>query len=118
MTRVANTRSYDIIVVGAGHAGCEAAVAVSTGTFLRGVIHIGIKQFPAGRAGEFPANGLSEDYARLGFPLGRLKTGTCPRLNARTIDFDRLEEQPGDEPPPPFSFSTVAITQPQLSCYL
>jgi tRNA uridine 5-carboxymethylaminomethyl modification enzyme len=93
-------------------------VVVSTGTFLRGVIHIGLKQFAAGRAGEFPANGLSEDYARLGFPLGRLKTGTCPRLNARTIDFDSLEEQPGDEPPPPFSFSTVTITQSQLPCYL
>lgn len=94
------------------------AVIVSTGTFLGGVIHIGLKKFPAGRAGEFPANSLSEDYARLGFPLGRLKTGTCPRLNARTIDFARLEEQPGDEPPPPFSFDTEAITQPQLSCYL
>jgi tRNA uridine 5-carboxymethylaminomethyl modification enzyme len=70
------------------------AVVVSTGTFLRGMIHIGLKQFPAGRAGEFPANGLSEDYARLGFPLGRLKTGTCPRLDARTINFDILEEQP------------------------
>jgi tRNA uridine 5-carboxymethylaminomethyl modification enzyme len=94
------------------------SVVVSTGTFLRGVIHIGLKQFPAGRAGEFPANGLSEDYERLGFPLGRLKTGTCPRLNARTINFDNLEVQPGDEPPPPFSFSTVAITQSQLPCYL
>ncbi|MEE8303951.1 MAG: tRNA uridine-5-carboxymethylaminomethyl(34) synthesis enzyme MnmG [Candidatus Tectomicrobia bacterium] len=94
------------------------AVVVSTGTFLRGMIHIGLKQFPAGRAGEFPANGLSEDYERLGFPLGRLKTGTCPRLDARTIDFDVLEEQPGDDPPLPFSFSTEAITQSQLSCYL
>lgn len=94
------------------------AVVVSTGTFLRGVIHIGLKNFPAGRAGEFPANGLSEDYARLGFPLGRLKTGTCPRLNARTINFDILEAQPGDEPPAPFSFDTEAITQSQLPCYL
>ncbi|GIX45808.1 MAG: tRNA uridine 5-carboxymethylaminomethyl modification enzyme MnmG [Candidatus Tectimicrobiota bacterium] len=94
------------------------AVVVCTGTFLRGVIHIGLRQFPAGRAGEFPATGLSEDYARLGFPLGRLKTGTCPRLDARTINFAILEEQPGDEPPPPFSFSTEAITQPQVSCYL
>ncbi len=94
------------------------AVIISTGTFLRGVIHIGLKQFPAGRAGEFPANGLSEDYEALGFLLGRLKTGTCPRLNARTIDFDSLEEQPGDEPPPPFSFDTERITQSQLPCYL
>jgi len=94
------------------------AVVVSTGTFLRGVIHIGFKQFPAGRAGEFPANGLSEDYARLGFPLGRLKTGTWPRLDARTIDFAILEEQPGDEPPSPFSFDTEVIPQSQLPCYL
>ena len=94
------------------------AVVVSTGTFLRGVIHIGLKQFAAGRAGEFPANGLSADYARLGFPLGRLKTGTCPRLDARTIDFETLEVQPGDDPPAPFSFSTPAITQAQLPCHL
>lgn len=94
------------------------AVVVSTGTFLRGMIHIGMTQFPAGRAGEFPANGLSEDYERLGFALGRLKTGTCPRLNARTIDYAPLEEQPGDEPPPPFSFKTVAITQSQIPCHL
>jgi tRNA uridine 5-carboxymethylaminomethyl modification enzyme len=95
-----------------------SSVVVSTGTFLRGVIHVGLKQFPAGRAGEFAANGLSEDYAHLGFPLGRLKTGTCPRLHSRTINFDILEAQPGDEPPAPFSFSTAAITQSQLPCYL
>ena len=94
------------------------AVVVSTGTFLGGMIHIGLRQFPAGRAGEFPANGLSQDYADHGFPLGRLKTGTCPRLNARTIDFDSLEIQPGDDPPLPFSFDTAAITQSQLPCYL
>ncbi len=94
------------------------AVVVSTGTFLGGVIHVGLGQFPAGRAGEFAANGLSRDYADHGFPLGRLKTGTCPRLNARTIDFDNLEVQPGDDPPPPFSFDTAAITQSQLPCYL
>ncbi len=94
------------------------AVVVSTGTFLRGMIHIGLKQFAAGRAGEFPAIGLSEDYERLGFPLGRLKTGTCPRLDARTINYDQLEEQPGDEPPEPFSFTTRAFTRPQLSCHL
>jgi tRNA uridine 5-carboxymethylaminomethyl modification enzyme len=94
------------------------AVVVSTGTFLRGMIHIGLKQFSAGRAGEFPAIGLSEDYERMGFPLGRLKTGTCPRLDARTINYERLEEQPGDEQPAPFSFGTEAITQSQLSCYL
>lgn len=94
------------------------AVVVSTGTFLRGMIHIGLKQFSAGRAGEFAAIGLSEDYERLRFPLGRLKTGTCPRLDARTINYDQLETQPGDEPPAPFSFSTDTITQSQLSCHL
>jgi tRNA uridine 5-carboxymethylaminomethyl modification enzyme len=106
------------VVTQMGEEYLATSVVVSTGTFLRGVIHIGLKQFAAGRAGEFPANGLSEDYERLGFPLGRLKTGTCPRLNARTIDFGSLEEQPGDEPPPPFSFATTAITQTQLPCYL
>lgn len=106
------------VVTQMGEAVQATTVVVSTGTFLRGVIHIGLKQFAAGRAGEFPANGLSEDYERLGFPLGRLKTGTCPRLDARTINFDILEEQPGDEPPPRFSFSSTALTQSQLSCYL
>ena len=94
------------------------AVVVSTGTFLGGMIHVGLHQFPAGRAGEFPANGLSQDYAAHGFPLGRLKTGTCPRLDARTIDFDSLEVQPGDDPPLPFSFDTGAIAQSQLPCHL
>jgi tRNA uridine 5-carboxymethylaminomethyl modification enzyme len=106
------------VVTEAGETYEAATVVVSTGTFLRGVIHIGLQQRPAGRVDEAPANGLSADYARLGFPLGRLKTGTCPRLDARSIDFDILEEQPGDEPPPPFSFSTEAITQAQLPCYL
>ena len=106
------------VVTQMGEAYQATTVVISTGTFLRGMIHIGLKHFPAGRAGEFPANGLSEDYERLGFPLGRLKTGTCPRLDARTIHFDVLEEQPGDTPPPPFSFDTEAITQSQLSCFL
>jgi tRNA uridine 5-carboxymethylaminomethyl modification enzyme len=106
------------VVTDAGETYETIAVVVSTGTFLRGVIHLGLQQQPAGRIGEAPANGLSEDYARLGFPLGRLKTGTCPRLDARSINFAILEAQPGDEPPPPFSFSTEAITQSQLACYL
>jgi tRNA uridine 5-carboxymethylaminomethyl modification enzyme len=106
------------VVTDAGESHPARSVVVSTGTFLRGVIHLGLQQTPAGRIGEAPANGLSEDYERLGFPLGRLKTGTCPRLDARTIHFDVLEEQPGDEPPPPFSFSTEAIAQSQLSCFL
>jgi tRNA uridine 5-carboxymethylaminomethyl modification enzyme len=106
------------VVTDAGEAYETTTVVVSTGTFLRGVIHLGLQQQPAGRVDEAPANGLSEDYARLGFPLGRLKTGTCPRLDARSINFAILEAQPGDEPPPPFSFSTAAITQSQLACYL
>jgi tRNA uridine 5-carboxymethylaminomethyl modification enzyme len=106
------------LVTDAGDTYAAQQIVVSTGTFLRGVTHIGLTQTPAGRVGEAPANGLSEDYERLGFPLGRLKTGTCPRLDARTIHFDILEEQPGDEPPPPFSFSTPAIRQSQLSCYI
>jgi tRNA uridine 5-carboxymethylaminomethyl modification enzyme len=106
------------VVTEAGETYSARTVVVSTGTFLRGVIHLGLRQTPAGRVGEAPANGLSEDYERLGFPLSRLKTGTCPRLDARTINFDMLEEQPGDEPPPPFSFSTDAITQSQLSCFM
>lgn len=114
---VDDTRVYGVVTQ-MGEEYYAPAVIVSTGTFLRGLIHIGLQQFPAGRAGEFPANGLSDDYARLGFTLGRLKTGTCPRLNARTIDFDVLEAQPGDEPPPPFSFDTEVITQTQLPCYL
>ncbi|MDH3604039.1 MAG: tRNA uridine-5-carboxymethylaminomethyl(34) synthesis enzyme MnmG [Candidatus Tectomicrobia bacterium] len=106
------------LITDAGDTYAAPQIVVSTGTFLRGVTHIGLTQTPAGRVGEAPANGLSEDYERLGFPLGRLKTGTCPRLDARTIHFDILEEQPGDEPPPPFSFSTPAIRQSQLSCYI
>ncbi|MBK1663231.1 tRNA uridine-5-carboxymethylaminomethyl(34) synthesis enzyme MnmG [Rhodospirillum rubrum] len=92
------------------------AVVLTTGTFLRGVIHIGTQTTPAGRIGEAPALGLSATLARLGFPLGRLKTGTPPRLDGRTIAWATLESQPGDEPPPPFSFLTTAITTPQISC--
>ena len=94
------------------------AVVLTTGTFLNGLIHIGDTSFPAGRAGEFPALGLSESLARLGFPIGRLKTGTPPRLDAKTIDFSALSVQPGDDPPPPFSFSTGRITNRQLPCYM
>jgi tRNA uridine 5-carboxymethylaminomethyl modification enzyme len=106
------------VLTDAGETHAARTVVVSTGTFLRGVIHLGLQQTPAGRVGEAPANGLSDDYERLGFPLSRLKTGTGPRLDARTINFDILEAQPGDEPPPPFSFSTDAITQSQLSCFM
>jgi len=93
-------------------------VILTTGTFLRGLVHIGLKNYNAGRAGDFAAMGLSESLAQLGFRIGRLKTGTCPRLDGRTIDYSELELQPGDEPPPPFSFRTHRIEQAQLPCYL
>jgi len=93
-------------------------VILTTGTFLKGLVHIGMKNFSAGRAGDFAAMGLSEHLAQLGFRIGRLKTGTCPRLDARTIDYSALEIQPGDEPPPPFSFRTARITQAQVPCHL
>src|SRR5579863_1325658 len=93
-------------------------VILTTGTFLKGLVHIGLKNYNAGRAGDFAAMGLSDSLAQLGFRIGRLKTGTCPRLDARTIDYSALELQPGDEPPPPFSFRTAAIAQPQVACHL
>src|SRR5271163_473834 len=94
------------------------AVILTTGTFLKGLVHIGMKNYSAGRAGDFAAMGLSEHLAELGFRIGRLKTGTCPRLDGRTIDYSALEVQPGDEPPPPFSFRTAAISQEQIPCHL
>lgn len=91
---------------------------LTTGTFLRGLIHIGEKKIPAGRMGESPALGLSDTLLKFGFELGRLKTGTPARLDGRTIDWDQCLEQPGDVPPVPFSFMTDAITTPQISCYM
>ena len=92
------------------------AVVLTTGTFLRGLIHIGEERIPAGRVGEAPALGLSATLERFGFPLGRLKTGTPPRLDGRTIDWAALEPQPGDDPPPPFSTLTERIDTPQVAC--
>jgi len=94
------------------------AVILTTGTFLRGLIHIGLTNYPAGRAGEFPSVGLSEDLQQVGFTLGRLKTGTPPRLDARSIDFSVMTAQHGDEPPVPFSYMTDKINIKQLPCYL
>ena len=93
-------------------------VILTTGTFLKGLVHIGLRNYNAGRAGDFAAMGLSDSLAAIGFRIGRLKTGTCPRLDARTIDYSALEIQPGDEPPPPFSFRTDRILQPQVPCHL
>ncbi|MEK7846529.1 MAG: FAD-dependent oxidoreductase, partial [Nitrospinota bacterium] len=84
-------------------------VILTTGTFLNGLIHIGLINFPAGRAGEFPSEKLSDNLRELGFEIGRLKTGTPPRLDAKTIDFSRLTEQSGDAEPRPFSYSTEKI---------
>ena len=95
-----------------------ATVILTTGTFLKGLVHIGFKNYAAGRAGDFAAMGLSEHLAQLGFNIGRLKTGTCPRLDGRTIDYGALEVQPGDEPPPPFSFRTAKLSQQQIPCHL
>jgi len=92
------------------------AVVLTTGTFLRGLIHIGEKQIPAGRVGEAPAMGLSRTLENFGFALGRLKTGTPPRLDGRTIDWSALEMQPGDDPPEPFSVLTTRISNPQIEC--
>jgi tRNA uridine 5-carboxymethylaminomethyl modification enzyme len=93
-------------------------VILTTGTFLRGLIHIGLDQFPAGRMGDPPSTRLSEQLHELGFDLGRLKTGTTPRLNGRTIDFKKLEIQPGDENPRPFSFTTTEIPLRQVPCHI
>jgi tRNA uridine 5-carboxymethylaminomethyl modification enzyme len=94
------------------------AVVVTTGTFLRGLIHIGEERIAAGRVGEAPSLGLPRTLARLGFPLGRLKTGTPPRLDGKTIDWAGLEAQPGDDPPSPFSFLTARIRVPQIVCHI
>ena len=108
--RIAGLKLADGREFGAG------AVVLTTGTFLRGLIHIGERQTPAGRVGEAPALGLSLTLQRLGFALGRLKTGTPPRLDGRTIDWTAVEMQPGDEPPEPFSMLTERIDNPQVQC--
>jgi tRNA uridine 5-carboxymethylaminomethyl modification enzyme len=92
------------------------AVVITTGTFLRGLIHLGENNWPAGRVGEAPALGLSKSFEAAGFTLGRLKTGTPPRLDGTTIDWSAVEMQPGDDPPEPFSVMTDKITTPQIQC--
>jgi tRNA uridine 5-carboxymethylaminomethyl modification enzyme len=94
------------------------SVVITTGTFLRGLIHMGEQCWPAGRIGDAPAVRLAERIEALGFALGRLKTGTPPRLDGRTIDWARLERQPGDEDPVPFSFLTERIATPQIDCHI
>jgi tRNA uridine 5-carboxymethylaminomethyl modification enzyme len=104
------------IRLGDGREFAAGAVVITTGTFLRGLIHLGEQSWPAGRIDEAPAMGLSGSFEALGFALGRLKTGTPPRLDGRTIDWSAVEMQPGDDPPEPFSVLTPAITTPQIEC--
>ncbi|HEX4112177.1 MAG TPA: tRNA uridine-5-carboxymethylaminomethyl(34) synthesis enzyme MnmG [Stellaceae bacterium] len=106
------------VVTGQGAAIVAGAVVLTTGTFLRGLIHCGEERIPAGRIGEAPSLGLSATLERAGFALGRLKTGTPPRLDGRTIDWAGLEVQDGDDPPVPFSFLTARITTPQRPCHI
>jgi tRNA uridine 5-carboxymethylaminomethyl modification enzyme len=114
---VADGRVTGVVTATGEALSCGAAV-LTTGTFLRGVIHIGAKTFPAGRMGENPAVRLAERLEAQGFALGRLKTGTPPRLDGATIDWAMLERQPGDPEPEPFSFLTEAITTPQVDCHI
>lgn len=106
------------IVTGSGETIQAKAVILTSGTFLKGLIHIGLQHFPAGRAGEASAEHLSDCMRDLGFEVGRLKTGTPPRLAKETIDFSVMVPQPGDTPPPPFSYRTQAITTRQVLCHL
>ncbi len=94
------------------------ALVLAPGTFLNGLIHIGLEHFPSGRMGDPPSLGLSESLKHLGFRMGRLKTGTTPRLDGRTIDFSQLTPQYGDTPPLPFSFTTEKIDVEQVPCYM
>jgi tRNA uridine 5-carboxymethylaminomethyl modification enzyme len=96
----------------------SSTVIITTGTFLKGLIHIGLVHYPSGRAGEFPSVGLSDSLRELGFEIARLKTGTPARLNGRTIDFSIMSPQPGDDPAPFFSFTESVHPLPQVPCYL
>ncbi len=97
---------------------CGRRVILTTGTFLKGLVHIGDRNFSAGRAGDFAVQGLSECLANLGFTVGRLKTGTCPRIDSRSIDYSRLQVQHGDDQPIPFSFMNDRVIQEQVPCYI
>jgi len=93
-------------------------VVITSGTFMKGLIHVGLVNYAGGRSGDLPSEKLSDSLRNLGFEIGRLKTGTCPRLDAKTIDFSNLIPQHGDDPPIPFSFSTKEITQRQVPCHM
>ncbi|MGH7061894.1 MAG: tRNA uridine-5-carboxymethylaminomethyl(34) synthesis enzyme MnmG, partial [Stellaceae bacterium] len=106
------------ITLGDGRQLRAGRVVLTTGTFLGGLIHIGEEKIPAGRVGEAPSLGLPQTLHRIGFALGRLKTGTPPRLDGRTIDWQGLQVQPGDDPPLPFSFLTRRIMTTQVNCHI
>jgi tRNA uridine 5-carboxymethylaminomethyl modification enzyme len=106
------------VVLADGETVAAGRVVVTTGTFLNGLIHIGEEKIAAGRVGEAPSHGLAATLTRAGFALGRLKTGTPPRLDGNTVAWQGLERQPGDDPPPPFSFVTDEITTPQIACHI
>lgn len=110
------TKQIQGVITSEGERIACGAVVLTTGTFLRGLIHRGEERIPAGRIGEAPAMGLSKTLESYGFNLGRLKTGTPPRLDGRTINWGLLEHQPGDDPPVPFSFLTQKIEVPQIQC--
>lgn len=111
-------KAVQAVVLADGSRLPATAVVVTTGTFLRGLMHSGEEQTSGGRLGDKASNSLSDSLRALGFTLGRLKTGTPPRLRRSSIDFSKLVEQPGDSPPQPFSFMTGAINRPQISCWM
>jgi tRNA uridine 5-carboxymethylaminomethyl modification enzyme len=114
---VDNERVTGVVTADGAHYSA-GAVVITTGTFLKGVIHIGLKQTPGGRIGDAPALRLSDRFYAMGLRIARLKTGTPPRLDGETIDWDSLEVQQGDDPPEPFSFLTSEITTPQTVCHV
>jgi tRNA uridine 5-carboxymethylaminomethyl modification enzyme len=114
---VSNGRVTGLVMEDGDEYRCDSLV-VTTGTFLNGLTHVGREQRPAGRAGEPPSRDLAESLKSFGFAWGRLKTGTPPRLHRRSIDFSRFVEEPGDDPPVPFSFLTGRISRPQISCHI
>lgn len=115
---VSDTKEIQGVIGASGRHYMAPKVVLTTGTFLRGLIHLGETKTPAGRVGEAPSIGLADTLARLQLPLGRLKTGTPARLDGRTIDWAGLTPQPGDNPPVPFSYMTDTVKVPQIQCYI
>ena len=118
LTSGSNGHEIGAVILASGQRVKAGAVVLTTGTFLRGLIHMGKEKVQAGRVGEAPALGLADTLERLEFRRGRLKTGTPPRLDGRTIDYSGLQVQPGDDPPVPFSYLTTKIMTPQVDCHI